>query len=308
MWIAVGIGCLVPVPRVFAEGDRSDSCRAVCEGPGSVFSPRLKTQIHQIFQPGKVCRVEGVPSETETIATQERNLAQGARMAGFVLMGGCRMNRPVLADRLAEVTRGSHGFVNAALESAGIRDSRDCRKALPAGSRIREGDILKLGHQSMIVTSVGEDPFGIEGRLKAGLPPHFERLSTTKKISGGAEELCREWLLDTSRYQISLIFLAKEGEQGYRVRMGSFESLIGEDHPSSQWNTGLQEWGLQSCRERVLEKTGLRVKTSRTFYPSLVVERVQTQNPLCREDVSRVLRAEEYACARCCAGIDGGKK
>jgi hypothetical protein len=221
-------------------------------------------------------------------------------MAAAVLTGGCQMNRPVLEELRAEMeSEGSEGFVRRSYEMIGLQNRPGCVQEVAAGSSLMGGDVFRLGHQAMIVSSVSEDPFGIDARLAAvSVPPAF----SGRVASLGAQQLCREWLMDSSKFQISVIFLSREGRHGMRVRQGTFGSLISEDHPGSLWDQALQEWGLAECVQKVLRKgqkeTG--VGTSR-----LKVERLIDTGAGCRTPVSGAFSKQERECAWCCAA--GGK-
>jgi hypothetical protein len=197
------------------------------------------------------------------------------------------MNRPVLDPFLSAMdAEGSQGFVRRSFEMIGLQNKPGCVREVLSGSPLMGGDVLRLGNQAMMVASVGEDPFGIRARLEEDSVPVSQ-----------AHQRCREWLMDTSKFQISVIFLSREGRHGTRVRQGTFGSLIGEDHPGSLWDEALQEWALPECVHRVAGR-GHRVAS---LPPArLKVERLNGTGPGCRVPLG-ARASREHECALCCA-------
>ena len=267
------------------------SCESVCEKHGEAFGKSLHHQWDRLFNGQRVCRFDPVGSRTES-----RDLVSGARMASSVLTGGCPMNRPVLEDfREAVESEGSEGLVRRSLEMVGLLSKPGCVQAVAAGAPLMRGDVLRLGHQAMVVASVGDDPFRIRALLEAHQGPFT---FPGKSLVSGAQQLCREWLMESSQFQVSVIFLSREGGVGPRVRQGTFGSLISEDHPGSLWDQALQEWALPACVQKVM---GRGDQASLLPAPRLKAERHSGVGAGCRgpATIDRSFRGSE--CALCCA-------
>lgn len=276
------------------------SCESVCDAKSGVSGKSIQQQWDQLFKGQRVCRVTSGSDSPSRSIQEHRDLFTGARMEAAVLTGGCQMNRPVLNSfRESVYSEGSQGFVRRSLERAGLQNKPGCFQEISAGSPMKGGDLLRLGHQAMIVASVGEDPFGIDARLAADSTPL--RFSGKNPVSG-AQQLCREWLMDSSKFQISVVFLSQEGRHGSRVRQGTFGSLISEDHPGSLWDHALQEWALPDCVQKVM---GRGYQAASTPSSPLKVERHTGAGPGCRVPVSGLPSSRESECALCCAA--GGR-
>jgi hypothetical protein len=213
-------------------------------------------------------------------------------------------------EEIADSTRveGSEALIKQAYRFAGIQSRSGCKIDLPHGAKLQEGDVLRLRGQAILLTSLGEDPFGIGSRFKSGVPLPVRKLAAGKGALPGAMELCRDWLLDTSRYQFSLLFLASEGGKGVRVRAGSFESLVGEDHGGSEWSLAFQDWALSHCVDRVLAAAGVKTDGINLPAGSLRVERALGRQAKCRIPLPRMREVPGGACGRCCLKVEGARK
>ncbi len=281
-----------------ARADEPVSCESVCGSTGAGITGSIQRQWDQLFRGKRVCQIDdGAPRVEDPARWIEghRDPQTGARMVAAFWTGGCQMNRPV-KDELRELAEqeGSQGFVRRALESVGIQTGPECIQELPVGAPLRAGDILRLGQQAMVVASVGEDPFGMMGRLdalKTGLSAR-----SGKKSSADVNQLCREWLMDASKFQISVIFLSSDKGGAPRVRQGSFGALVGEEHPGSRWDQAVQDWAVPDCAQRILGKVQRSIGVDSS---SLKVERYSS-GPGCR--APSVLRkgSRDLECARCC--------
>ncbi len=295
-WVFLCAFSVLLVGVTHTRAEAVATCESVCGSRDGYFGNSIERQWDQLFTGKRVCRIEAPVSSREI----RPDLSAGARMVAAILTGGCRMNRPVRMEfRDAMESEGSQGFVRRSFEMVGLQNKPGCVQEVPAGTSLRAGDVLRLGHQAMIVSSVGEDPFGIEARLAAD---SVALSYTGKSSSSDARQLCREWLMDSTKFQISVVFLSRESRHGMRVRQGTFGSLISEDHPGSIWDQTLQEWALSGCVQKVSEKGH---RTAGVPPSRLKVERPIANGPGCRVPVSGEFSAQERECALCCAA--GGK-
>jgi hypothetical protein len=221
-------------------------------------------------------------------------------MAAAFLTGGCRMNRPVRPEfQEAMELEGSEGLVRRSLERVGLQQKSGCVREVPAGAPLAGGDVLRLGKQAMIVASVGDDPFGIQARLASYSGP----LDFSTKNPSRVGQLCREWLMDSSKFQISVIFLSQDGSRQAKIRQGTFGALISEDHPGSQWDQALQDWAFPDCIQKLLGQKSVG-HIDRAFAgspPKLRVERYPGTSKGCRLPFPGPAGSPDQECAVCCA-------
>ena len=276
-------------------------CESVCENRGVGIS--IQNQWDRLFRGQRVCRVEAVgarPEDPLRWVEAHRDALTGARMAAAFLTGGCRMNRPVRPEfQEAMELEGSEGLVRRSLERVGLQQKSGCVREVPAGAPLAGGDVLRLGKQAMIVASVGDDPFGIQARLASYSGP----LDFSTKNPSRVGQLCREWLMDSSKFQISVIFLSQDGSRKTKLRQGTFGALISEDHPGSQWDQALQDWAFPECIQTLLgqKPVGHIERILAGSPPKLKVERYPGTAKGCRLPFPGSAGSPERECAVCCA-------